>query len=39
MLNWGKAELGVRTEVQTGPIGSQLKNEQYITGGKPVVNI
>lgn len=39
MLNWKEAELGDIADVQTGPFGSQLKNEQYITGGTPVVTV
>nr|AGC70658.1 putative type I restriction-modification system specificity subunit [Acinetobacter sp. M131] len=31
--------LGSIAEVQTGPFGSQLKNEQYITGGTPVITV
>jgi type I restriction enzyme S subunit len=36
---WKECELGDVAEVQTGPFGSQLKNEQYITGGTPVVTV
>ncbi|HBC42944.1 MAG TPA: restriction endonuclease subunit S, partial [Pseudanabaena sp.] len=39
MSKWKKASLGSLAEVQTGPFGSQLKNEQYITGGTPVVTV
>ncbi len=39
MLNWKETELGEIANVQTGPFGSQLKNEQYITGGTPVVTV
>lgn len=39
MLNWKETELGKIANVQTGPFGSQLKNEQYITGGTPVVTV
>jgi type I restriction enzyme S subunit len=39
MLNWKESELGEIANVQTGPFGSQLKNEQYITGGTPVVTV
>lgn len=39
MSEWKKVELGKIAEVQTGPFGSQLKNEQYITGGTPVVTV
>jgi type I restriction enzyme S subunit len=36
---WKETELGTISEVQTGPFGSQLKNEQYITGGTPVITV
>lgn len=39
MSKWKELELGLVAEVQTGPFGSQLKNEQYITGGTPVVTV
>ncbi|MFM6270631.1 MAG: restriction endonuclease subunit S, partial [Dolichospermum sp.] len=39
MSDWKTAKLGNLAEVQTGPFGSQLKNEQYITGGTPVVTV
>ncbi|TWO30674.1 hypothetical protein E1J38_014640 [Seonamhaeicola sediminis] len=39
MSEWTEIELGEVAEVQTGPFGSQLKNEQYITGGTPVVTV
>lgn len=39
MSEWKETELGAVAEVQTGPFGSQLKNEQYITGGTPVVTV
>jgi type I restriction enzyme S subunit len=39
MSDWKTANLGNLAEVQTGPFGSQLKNEQYITGGTPVVTV
>ena len=39
MSNWKETELGQIADVQTGPFGSQLKNEQYITGGTPVVTV
>ncbi|MFO7030450.1 hypothetical protein B9T07_10505 [Limnospira fusiformis CCALA 023] len=39
MSEWQKSTLGQLAEVQTGPFGSQLKNEQYITGGTPVVTV
>jgi len=36
---WEDKILGEVSNVQTGPFGSQLKNEQYITGGTPVVTV
>ncbi|MFV0521447.1 MAG: restriction endonuclease subunit S [Mangrovibacterium sp.] len=39
MSEWKEIELGEVAEVQTGPFGSQLKNEQYIVGGTPVVTV
>lgn len=36
---WKECKLGQIANVQTGPFGSQLKNEQYITGGTPVVTV
>lgn len=39
MSEWQEVTLGSIAEVQTGPFGSQLKNEQYITGGTPVVTV
>lgn len=39
MSEWKEAKLGDIAGVQTGPFGSQLKNEQYITGGTPVVTV
>ena len=39
MSDWKEDKLGNLAEVQTGPFGSQLKNEQYITGGTPVVTV
>jgi type I restriction enzyme S subunit len=36
---WQEVALGEIAKVQTGPFGSQLKNEQYITGGTPVVTV
>lgn len=39
MSEWKETELGEIANVQTGPFGSQLKNEQYITGGTPVVTV
>ena len=37
LSEWTVCKLADIAEVQTGPFGSQLKNEQYITGGTPVV--
>ena len=39
MSEWQEATLGEIAEVQTGPFGSQLKNEQYVVGGTPVVTV
>jgi type I restriction enzyme S subunit len=39
MSEWKEVELQQIADVQTGPFGSQLKNEQYITGGTPVVTV
>lgn len=39
MSEWKSCLLGNIAEVQTGPFGSQLKNEQYITGGTPVITV
>ena len=39
MSEWTETELGEISEVQTGPFGSQLKNEQYVTGGTPVITV
>ena len=39
MDEWKECELQNIAEVQTGPFGSQLKNEQYVTGGTPVVTV
>jgi len=39
MSEWNECKLEKVAEVQTGPFGSQLKNEQYITGGTPVVTV
>ncbi len=39
MSEWRACALGEIAEVKTGPFGSQLKNEQYITGGTPVVTV
>jgi len=39
MGEWRECELEKVAEVQTGPFGSQLKNEQYVTGGTPVVTV
>lgn len=37
--NLKEVYLGDISDVQTGPFGSQLKNEQYIKGGTPVVTV
>lgn len=39
MGEWKECKLEDVAEVQTGPFGSQLKNEQYITGGTPVITV
>ena len=39
MSEWRETTLGNVAKIQTGPFGSQLKNEQYITGGTPVVTV
>jgi type I restriction enzyme S subunit len=39
MSEWKETGLGEVANVQTGPFGSQLKNEQYIKGGTPVVTV
>ena len=39
MSEWKECKLESIAEVQTGPFGSQLKNEQYITGGTPVITV
>ena len=36
---WVETTLGEVSKVQTGPFGSQLLKEQYITGGTPVVTV
>ena len=36
---WKECKLEDVADVQTGPFGSQLKNEQYVTGGTPVVTV
>ena len=36
---WEEKRLSDLADIQTGPFGSQLKNEQYITGGTPVVTV
>ncbi len=36
---WKETTLGEVSKVQTGPFGSQLKNEQYIIGGTPVITV
>ncbi|WP_373530039.1 restriction endonuclease subunit S [Nostoc sp.] len=37
--DWKDKILAEASQIQTGPFGSQLKNEQYITGGTPVVTV
>lgn len=37
--DWITENLSKISSVKTGPFGSQLKNEQYITGGTPVVTV
>ena len=39
MSEWRECLLKEIADIQTGPFGSQLKNEQYITGGTPVVTV
>ncbi|MBL4680691.1 MAG: restriction endonuclease subunit S [Pseudomonadales bacterium] len=39
MSEWRECNLKDVAEIQTGPFGSQLKNEQYITGGTPVITV
>ncbi len=39
MSDWQESALGRVAKIQTGPFGSQLKNDQYITGGTPVVTV
>ncbi len=39
MSEWIETILKDIADVQTGPFGSQLKNEQYIKGGTPVVTV
>ncbi len=39
MGDWKECKLQKVAHIQTGPFGSQLKNEQYITGGTPVVTV
>ncbi|MCD4680533.1 MAG: restriction endonuclease subunit S [Bacteroidales bacterium] len=39
MSKWVCCDLWNIAEIQTGPFGSQLKNNQYITGGTPVVTV
>lgn len=34
-----EVELGSIGKVQTGPFGSQLLNEQYVTGGTPIITV
>lgn len=37
--NWQKVRLGDVCEIQTGPFGSQLHNEDYVTVGTPIVTV
>jgi type I restriction enzyme S subunit len=39
MSEWRECKLSEIAGIQTGPFGSQLKNEQYIVGGTPVVTV
>lgn len=39
MGEWKECELDKIASVQTGPFGSQLKNEQYVSDGTPVVTV
>ncbi len=39
MIAWVETTLGEIAKIQTGPFGSQLKNEQYIIGGTPVITV
>ena len=39
MSEWQEVKLENIAEVQTGPFGSHLKNEQYIIGGTPVITV
>lgn len=39
MSEWNECQLGILADIQTGPFGSQLKNEQYIIGGTPVITV
>lgn len=39
MSEWKEIQLGNLAEIQTGPFGSQLKNEQYVVGGTPVITV
>lgn len=37
--DWITENLSEISSIKTGPFGSQLKNEQYVTGGTPVVTV
>lgn len=39
MSEWRLSHLGEISEIQTGPFGSQLLNEQYIKGGTPIITV
>ncbi len=39
MSYWKETTLGEIAKVQTGPFGSQLLNEQYISGGTPIITV
>lgn len=39
MVNFTKLKLGQITEIQTGPFGSQLHNEDYVSNGTPIVTV
>lgn len=39
MMDWIEVELGMVAEIQTGPFGSLLKQDKYISGGTPVITV
>lgn len=39
MVNFTKLKLGQITEIQTGPFGSQLHNDDYVSNGTPIVTV